>query len=430
MLRLFDPKTSALTAPVSVLVSGKEIAAVEPLESPATPGEVTIDGAGGTLVAGMYDMHVHLFQDDALLKLIAGVTTVRDMGNYNPVLDALVQRIDDGLIGGPHVIRSGFIEGKSPFNANVGIIVDSQEKAIDAVRWYGARGYWQIKIYNSMNPDWVPAMTAEAHKLGMRVAGHVPAFSTADAMMSAGYDEMTHMNQYMIGWVIQPGEDTRTLFRFHVLKRFPSIDLRSAKVQHTVDTMVAKKIAIDPTLGTFESLILNRDGQVPPGAKDYFDHMPIGWRRTAMKALIDTSTPGDDAANRAAFDKIIDTVRLLHDRGVFIVFGTDDVGPFDYHRELELYQRAGMTAPEILRCATYDTARYVGQDQRMGSIDKGKLADFFLIPGDPTKDLKAIKTISMVVKDGAFYYPAEVYPKFGIRPFVPAPKVELVAAKH
>ncbi len=428
-VRLFDPRTSALTGPVSVLVSGKEIAAVEPLESPATPGEAAIDGAGGTLVAGMFDMHAHLFQDEALLNLIAGVTTVRDMGNENAVLDKLVQRIDDGTIGGPHVIRSGFIEGKSPYNANTGIIVDSQEKAIDAVRWYGARGYWQIKIYNSMNPDWVPAMTAEAHKLGMRVAGHIPAFSNTDAMMAAGYDEMTHINQYMIGWVIQPGEDTRTLFRFHVLKRFPGIDLQSVKVRHTIETMVAKKIAIDPTLGFFEYLTLQREGQVPPGAKDYFDHMPIGWRRAAMNDFIDTSAPGDDAAYRGAFDKIIDTVRLLHNRGVFIVFGTDSDNPFDYHRELEIYQRAGMTAPEILKRATYDSARYVGQDQRMGSIDKGKLADFFLIPGDPTKNLTAIKTISLVVKGGVFYYPAEVYPKFGIQPFVPAPKVELTA-KH
>ncbi len=58
----------------------------------------------------------------------------------------------------------------------------------------------------------------------------------------------------------------------------------------------------------------------------------------------------------------------------------------------------------------------------MGSIEKGKLADFFLIPGDPIKNLKAIKTISMVVKDGTVYYPSEVYPKFGIQPFAPAPK--------
>ena len=65
----------------------------------------------------------------------------------------------------------------------------------------------------------------------------------------------------------------------------------------------------------------------------------------------------------------------------------------------------------------------------MGSIAKGKLADFFLIPDDPIKNLKAIKTISMVVKDGTFYYPSEVYPKFGIQPFVAAPQVSAAAAK-
>jgi len=120
---------------------------------------------------------------------------------------------------------------------------------------------------------------------------------------------------------------------------------------------------------------------------------------------------------------MIETVRMLHDRGVFIVFGTDTGGSFTYHRELELYQRAGMTPPEILKRATYDCARYVGQDQRLGSIEKGKLADFFLVPGDPTKDLKAIKTIRMVVKDGTFYYPTEVYPKFGIEPFTTSPTI-------
>lgn len=422
-VRLFDPKTSALTGPVSVVVRGQEIAAVEPLDSPPTPGEVTIDGAGGTLVAGLYEMHAHIGQDGALLNLMAGITTVRDMGNDNAVLDGLIRRIDAGEIGGPHVIRSGFIEGKSPFSANNGILVDSQDQAIDAVRWYGARGYWQIKIYNSMNPAWVPAMVKEAHLLGMRVAGHVPAFSTADDMITAGYDEMTHINQFMLGWVMKPGEDTRTLFRLTALKRLPDLDLQSAPVQHTIQMMVDGKKAIDPTLGIHEQLTQNRDGQVPPGATDYLDHMPVGYRRDAMKGWVDVSAPGDDKAYRAAFEKIVATVKMLHDRGVFIVFGTDTGGSFTYHRELELYQRAGFTPAEIVRRATFDSARYVGQDQRMGSIEKGKLADFFLIPGDPTKDLKAIKTISMVVKDGAIYFPAEVYPKFGIQPFVAAPKV-------
>ncbi len=422
-VRLFDPKTSSLSEPVSVLVKDREISAVEALDSPATAGETTIDGAGGTLLAGMYEMHAHLGQDEALLGLMAGITTVRDMGNDNEVLERLNQRIETGLIGGPHIVRSGFIEGKSPFSADNGILVDSEEQAVAAVRWYGARGFWQIKIYNSMNPAWVPAMAKEAHLLGMRVAGHIPAFSTADDMILAGYDEITHINQFMLGWVMQPGEDTRTLFRLTALKRLGGLDLQSARVQHTINMMVERKLAIDPTLGVHELLTLGRDGRIPPGAVDYFDHMPIAQRRDEMKAHIDVSAPGDDKAYRDAFAKIIATVRLLHDRGVFIVFGTDTGGSFTYHRELELYQSAGMTPAEILKRATYESARYLGQEQRMGSIEKGKLADLFLIPGDPIKNLKAIKAISMVVKDGAFYYPSEVYPKFGIQPFVAAPKV-------
>ncbi|WP_404713574.1 amidohydrolase family protein [Sphingomonas sp. MMS24-J13] len=422
-VRLFDPKTSTLTAPVSVLVSGKQIAAVEPLDSPATPGEVTIDGKGGTLVAGMYEMHAHIGQDDALLNLIAGITTVRDMGNDNAVLAKLIDRMDAGEIGGPHVIRSGFIEGKSPYSANNGILVDSEQATIDAVRWYGARGFWQIKSYNSMNPAWIPALVKEAHRLGMRVAGHVPAFSTEDADIEAGFDEATHINQFVLQWVIKPDEDTRTLFRLTALKRLPALDLNSPRVQHSIDLMVQHKSAIDPTLGIHENLMFNRDGQVPPGAVDYIDHLPIGDKRDKMKAWIDTSAPGDDLAYRQAFGKLVAVTKMLHDRGVFIVFGTDTGGSFTYHRELELYQQAGFTAPEILKRATWDSAVYTGQDQQMGSIEKGKLADFFLIPGDPTKDLKAIKTIAMVVKDGTFYYPSEVYPKFGITPFADAPTV-------
>src|SRR5262249_23162586 len=88
-LRVFHPGTSTIIGPVSVLVNGTKIAAVEPPDSPATPGEVTIDGAGGTVVAGFYEMHAHLGESGALLNLMAGITTVRDMGNDNAVLDAL-----------------------------------------------------------------------------------------------------------------------------------------------------------------------------------------------------------------------------------------------------------------------------------------------------------------------------------------------------
>ncbi|MGB5290617.1 MAG: amidohydrolase family protein, partial [Lysobacterales bacterium] len=143
----------------------------------------------------------------------------------------------------------------------------------------------------------------------------------------------------------------------------------------------------------------------------------------AKTAWADISTPEDDKAYWEAFDKIIQTISTMREKGIQLIPGTDLGGSLNYHRELELYQLAGMTAPEILKWASYDMAAYVGQESELGSIEVGKLADFFLIPGDPTADLKAIKTISMVVKDGTFYFPSEIYPEFGIRPFVDAPVV-------
>lgn len=423
-VRVFDPATQTLTAPVSVLVSGNRIAAVEPGDEPATRGEVTIDGTGGTLIAGMYEMHAHTGQEGALLNLIAGITTMRDMGNDNAVLDKLIDRINSGTIAGPRIVRAGFVEGKSQFSANNGILVNSEQEAVDAARWYAARDYWAIKSYNSMNPAWIPAMVKEAHRLGLKVVGHVPAFATADQMMEAGFDEMTHINQFMLQWVIQPTEDTRTLFRLTALKRLPGLDLNSDRVQHSISMLVEKHIPIDVTLGIHENLLTNRDGVIARGATDYFSHMPVGSQRSLKQSWIDASAPGDDAAYRGAYDKIVQTIRMMNDKGVMIVPGTDTGGSFTYHRELELYQTIGMTAPQILKRATWDMARYLGQDQSLGSIEKGKLADFFLVPGDPTRDLKAIKSIAMVVKDGTFYFPAEVYPEFGIEPFAAAPKVK------
>lgn len=422
-VRLFDPKARTLTAASDVVVSGDRIAEVLPAGSTATPGETAIDGAGGTLVPGLFEMHAHLGQEDALLNLLAGITSVRDMGSDNAVLDTLIKRMDAGEIAGPRVTRSGFIEGKSDFSSMTGKLVASEAEAIDAVRWYAARGFWQAKLYNSMNPAWAPAVVAEAHRHGMRVAGHVPAFSNADAMIAAGFDELTHVNQVMLGWVLNPGEDTRTLFRFTAMRRFPTLDVRSAKVQATLDAMVAKHVAHEPTIGIHELGLTALDGRTNPGAIDYIDHMPPSEQRYLKQALFGADTPKERAEYVAAYGKIIETLTEMHRKGIFLIPGTDLGGAFTYHRELELFGQLGMTPGQVLSRATLEMAQYLGQDQQLGSIEKGKLADFFLVPGDPTRDLRAIKSIAMVAKGGAIYFPPEIYPSLGIKPFTTAPAV-------
>mgnify|MGYP002174345788 CR=1 FL=1 len=151
--------------------------------------------------------------------------------------------------------------------------------------------------------------------------------------------------------------------------------------------------------------------------------MPVDYQRQARSAWADIATPQDDEDYRGAFDQVLATVSMMREAGIFIVPGTDLGGSFTLHRELELYQRTGMTAPEIIGWASHGMAEYLGVDDRLGAIAPGMIADFFLIPGDPTQDLAAIKTISMVAANGVIYYPAEIYPEFGIRPFVDAPNV-------
>jgi hypothetical protein len=427
-VRIFEPQTLSLSEPMSVVVKNGRIAHIAPLSEATPNNETEIDGAGGTLVPGLYDMHSHTGDDDSLMNVLAGVTSVRDMGNSLEVLSELKDKIDTGILAGPRITRYGMIEGKSPSNNNNGILVETEEQAIAAVNTYAEHHFSGIKIYNSMHGEWVPAIAKRAKELGMRVSGHVPAFSNANEMTLAGYDELTHINQIMLGWVLKPEEDTRTLLRLTALDRLPALDLASEPVQHTLKLMVDNQVAHDPTLAIHEYLLLARNGETRAGVQDYIEHMPPAVQRSAKVSMAKITSPEQDQAYRAAYEKIITTLKMMKERGIFIVPGTDLGGAFNLHRELELYQQLGYSPAELLKLGSYDMANFLGHTDR-GSIESGKLADFFLIPGNPIDDFKAIKTISLVSRGGVFYYPSEVYPEFGITPFTDQPAVKQASLK-
>ena len=421
-VRIFDPATLKLTAPSSVLVKGQLISAIEAPGKRAA-GETVVDGKGGTLIAGFNEMHAHLGQSDALLNLVSGITTVRDMGNDDAVLDKLVERMEAGELAGPRVVRSGFIEGKSATNARNGVVAASEAEAVQAVKDAAKRGVFQIKVYSSINPQWVPAMIAEAHKQGLRVAGHIPAFTTTDDMLNAGYDEITHSNQMMLNWVLKPEDDTRTLLRVTALKRLADVNLDGPAPQKTLGLMVQHKAAHDPTLIIMETATLGRRGKLPPGAEGWASHMPVGTQRDLKQPMLAIETPEDDAAYAKSFETTREFMRRLNKAGVMILPGTDMGGHFWYHRELELYTSIGMTNAEVLKRATYDTANYMKRGDKYGAVKPGLVADLVLLPADPTVDITATRAPSMVVKGGDVYFPTEAYDKLGIKPFTGVPSV-------
>ncbi|HUD31324.1 MAG TPA: amidohydrolase family protein [Novosphingobium sp.] len=422
-VRVFDPASGKLGVPVSVVVFGDRIASVEPLDSPASPGEATVEGAGRVVIPGLHDMHAHVSLQSALLYIASGVTSVRDMGNENEFLIDLTHRIDAGEVAGPRIVRNGFLEGRSPYSSRNGFIADSEAAALDAVRWYGARGYWQVKIYNSFNPAWVPAVVRQAKALGMGVTGHIPAFTNADAMIAAGYDEVTHINQLMLGWVLDPKEDTRTPLRLTAMRRTAGMDIASPRVASTLDTMQEKHIALDPTAVTLELLMMSRDGKVSPAVAGYFDHLPVGVQRNRRQGIAPIRTPEDAAGYDGAFVTIKALLADMHRRGITLLPGTDDATGLSVHRELQIYAEAGIPAADVLKIGTLGPEQYMHRDQSYGSVEKGKYADFVLLDGNPLEDMSALHRMAMVVKGGTVYFPSEIWSEVGVKPFAEAPKV-------
>ncbi|MFF3372151.1 amidohydrolase family protein [Streptomyces sp. NPDC002680] len=423
-VRVFDPESGTLTEPMSVTTYRGMITLIEPDASARSrPDEVVVDGAGGTLLAGLHDMHAHVSGWSALFYIAAGVTTIRDMGNENDTLLDLMTRIDAAEIAGPTVVPSGFIEGRSDFSMRLGVIPETLEEGLEAVRWYGSRGYHQIKLYNSMNPDWVAPLAAEAHRLGMRVVGHVPAFSSPDRVIADGYDEITHINQLVLGWLLSPEEDTRTPLRLTAMARSKNLDLDSAPVRHTVARMVERGVGLDTTTVILERLMLSRTRTVIDADQAYLDHMPVSYQRSRKRTYVPYSSDAELQDYDRSFAKLLDIMRLLHDHGVQLWPGTDDGTGFTLHRELELYAAAGLSPAEVLCIATRDCARHLGLGHSHGSIERGRTASFVLLDGDPTVDVSAIRNIRMVVRDGDLYFPHEIYRELNIEPFVPAPAV-------
>lgn len=431
-VRILDPIAGKISAPSIIWIEGERIQRIEKLDSAEAFSDCTLvfDGEGGTVMPGMWDVHSHSTSGSGLYYIAAGVTSTRDMGNDNDVLPTLIEQIESGTAIGPRIIPAGFIEGRSPYSARYGIVVENEESALEAVKYYADREFPFIKIYNSMNPSWMPAVAERARSYGMRTIGHIPAFTNADEMIDVGYDEITHINQLMLGWLLEEGEDTRTLLRLTGMTRGAQLDLNDEKVTDTVLLMQKHKVAIDPTAGILERLMLSRAGIVPKSDAAYLENMPIGYQRDRKRSFVTIENASVDNEYRQGFQRVLDTIKLLSEAGIRILPGTDDGTGFSVHRELELYQEAGIPTGEVLRIATSGPAGYFGYQADLGTIEAGKLADFVLVDGNPLEELASIRKGRMVVKNGDVYFPSEIYRELSIVPFTERPKSMSASGEH
>jgi len=422
--RIFDSEKATVGQPSDIYVLRGRITSVQPAGSPVREADNVIDAAGRIVLPGLFDMHGHVDRWSGALNLSTGVTSVRDMGNDNKQLQAMLDETAAGKLLAPQVVPAGFLEGESPFSANNGFVIKDLKEAKDAIDWYAQRGYPQLKIYNSFPKAILKDTVAYAHSRGMRVSGHIPAGLRAQEALDAGYDEIQHINQVLLNFLVKPDTETRNLNRFVLpAEKVADLDFNSRPVKDFVSYLAKKQISIDPTLATF-AFLKQRDGDINEPYAAVEAHMPPdvarGFKVGTMK--ID----GDAQLKRyeKSYAKMVQFVGVMYKAGVPIVAGTDDIPGFTLHSELALLVKAGLTPAQALQVATRNGARYTLTSNDRGSITPGKLADIVLVDGDPTRNIADVRKVAAVITRGFLIYPQEIDATLGIAPFVTdAPKV-------
>jgi imidazolonepropionase-like amidohydrolase len=395
---LLDVQAGKMLGETTVVVEGKRIRNVQ-AGAASPPGAQVIELGSLTCLPGFIDSHTHLmdetrptkYQDEfhwnpadyivraptyARRTLLAGFTTVRNVGDDHNESVALRNAINAGEISGPRIFTAGTAIGTTgghadPTNSyrmdlmgDPGVpqgVINGVDDAAKAVRLHYKLGDDLIKIMPSggvldvsssgdnpqMTLDEIKAIVATARDYGFTVAAHAHGAEAIRRAVIGGVDSIEH-------GTLMNDEDIR-LMKEHGTYYVPTLS-----------------------------------------AGDY----------VARKAQIPGYYPAQVAAKAAAIGpRIMDTAGRAYRAGVKIAFGTDAaVYPHGENaHEFELMVQAGMPPLYALQAATTHAADLLKRDKDLGSVTAGKLADVVAVPGDPLADISVTRKASFVMKDGTVY---------------------------
>jgi imidazolonepropionase-like amidohydrolase len=218
--------------------------------------------------------------------------------------------------------------------------------------------------------------------------------------VKAGYDEIQHVNFLMLDVLATREDDTRTPFRFtRVAERAAGLDLDDPRVKTLLDLLAKKHTVIDPTLTVFESWFTQGPSNPDPTLAPLLSRLPPQVRRGAFTGGLPVPE-GMGPTFKASFERCRQLVKRAYDRKIPIVAGTDGLPGFTLHRELENYAEAGIPNAEVLALATLGAAKIMRVDKTTGSIAPGKDADLVIVDGDPLANMRDVRNVVTVVKNG------------------------------
>jgi len=397
--KLIDPKTLTVQTEMTILVSGNLVVDVQKGYTVAGLDDKQINLKNRTVMPGLIDAHVHLGNQtsrdqyinsflenptDYAIKstvyakttLLAGFTTVRDLGNATGVNISLRNAIQKGIVSGPHIYTAGRVISSTGGHGDrtdgyrqdlmgdpgpLQGIANGKDECIKAVRQRYKEGSDLIKIMASggvlslekdgtapqFSEEEMRAIVETARDCGMRVAAHAHGAEAIKRAIRAGVNSIEH-GTFMDDEGIELAKKYGVWYVPTIIAGISVAD--SAKIHGYYQPLIAEKaIAIGPQI------------------KLHFTK--------AYKA------------------------------GVKIAFGTD-AGVYAHGKnwlEFVYMNEAGMPPLETIRAATISAAELIGISDKTGSIEKGKWADIVAVDGDPTQDLHVMGNIKFVMKEGVVY---------------------------
>jgi imidazolonepropionase-like amidohydrolase len=422
-VRVLDGTGANALEDQTIVISGGKIASIDNSATARIEANAqVIDLKGYTVLPGLVGMHDHMFfpmggnppmysdmgTSFPRLYLALGVTTIRTTGSVAPYTDLEIKKlIDTGRMIGPKMhVTAPYLEGAGAFTPVMHQLTGPDD-ARKMVNFWADQGATSFKAYMNITRDELRAAVEEAHKRGMKVTGHLCSIGYREAA-EIGIDNLEHGLRSDSECVAnkQPDKCPGAAVNASLLQ----LDINGAAVKETIRTLVAKNVAITSTLPVFEAgAPLTQNGIGAASAVLNPRMLNVMNTDARVRYLTARSRIAATSTSATLVRKSMDFERAFVAAGGLLMAGLDPTGNggvvagFGDLREIELLVEAGFTPLEAIKIATFNGAKFLGEDSRIGSIAIGKQADLMIVKGNPATKISDIENVEIVFKDGVGY---------------------------